>query len=116
MSDQYLEPLLTLYNRFPGYYVSLVETLGETYPDKKPKRLNVYIKATGDNPGKCGKCGKEGPCRDYMPARFLKYEPLMETPTYIAYRLRRINCSTCGPTLEKLPWEVDKAITNNETD
>jgi transposase len=52
----------------------------------------------------CSGCGQRGPHYDRLPERRFEYVPLWGIVVFFAYRMRRVNCSRCGVTVERVPW------------
>ncbi|MCC6933977.1 MAG: ISL3 family transposase, partial [Deltaproteobacteria bacterium] len=56
----------------------------------------------------CNCCGVAGSSYDQRPARRYEFVPLWGIKTYFVYNPRRVNCTNCGATIEKLPWSDGK--------
>lgn len=52
----------------------------------------------------CSGCGKQGPTYDRLPVRHFEYVPLWGILVFFVYRMRRVDCSRCGVTVERVPW------------
>ena len=52
----------------------------------------------------CSGCGRPGPSYDRLPERRFQYVPLWRIAVYFVYAMRRVSCSTCGVTVERVPW------------
>jgi len=58
----------------------------------------------------CSKCGKPGPVYDHMPDhRQFEFIPLWNIAVYFHYRMRRVDCKTCGVHVEQVPWAEGKS-------
>jgi transposase len=56
----------------------------------------------------CAGCGRPGPGYDHLPARRFAFVPLWGIAVYFVYAMRRVNCPTCGVTVERVPWAEGK--------
>src|SRR5579863_9017040 len=52
----------------------------------------------------CSGCGQRGRHYDRLTERRFEYVPLWGMAVFFAYRMRRVNCSRCGVTVEQVPW------------
>lgn len=66
--------------------------------------LVVPIRSRGNGRPVCSGCGAHGPTYDHQPERRFEYVPLWGIAVFLAYRLRRVNCASCGVTVERVPW------------
>jgi transposase len=109
-----LDTFVSKYFKHSGYVISDIEVIDGTSNDENPERINIHLRDDERKNGKCSKCGEEGTCYDHLPVREFQHVPLWGSQTYIIYRPRRINCSKCGPIVEKIPWAEGKARTTTE--
>lgn len=56
----------------------------------------------------CAGCGQPGPGYDRLPERRFEFVPLWGIAVYFVYAMRRVNCPTCGVTVERVPWAEGK--------
>jgi transposase len=63
----------------------------------------------------CSGCGNVAPGYDRAqePRRF-EFVPLWMIPVYFMYRMRRVNCGSCGVKVECVPWSDGKSPTTTE--
>ena len=66
--------------------------------------LVVPIRSRGNGRAVCSGCGVPGPTYDRLSERRFEYPPLWGIAVFFAYRMRRVNCATCGVTVERVPW------------
>lgn len=52
----------------------------------------------------CSGCGRPGPGYDTLPPRQFQFVPLWAINVVLVYAMRRVNCSDCGVTVERVPW------------
>jgi len=77
-----------------------------------PRWFDPITKATIDIPIKprangkpiCSKCGQTAPGYDRLSERRFEFVPLWQTAVYFVYTMRRVDCPTCGVTVERVPW------------
>ena len=71
--------------------------------------LHVEVRARRGSQGRCGGCGRRGPIYDTAQrARLFEFVPLWGFVVFLAYRMRRIKCVTCGVRTEEVPWAEGK--------
>ena len=56
----------------------------------------------------CSGCGRRGRCYDHLDRRLFEYVPLWIFKVFLAYTMRRVDCSRCGVTVEMVPWADGK--------
>lgn len=56
----------------------------------------------------CSGCGRRGRCYDHLERRLFEYVPLWIFKVFLAYTMRRVDCSRCGVTVEMVPWADGK--------
>jgi transposase len=52
----------------------------------------------------CSGCGRPGPAYDRLEERRFEYVPIWGILVFLAYRMRRVDCTRCGVTVEMVPW------------
>lgn len=70
--------------------------------------VEVTIRHRENSKGICSGCGQKGPGYDHLPLRRFRHIPLWGIPFFLLYALRRVNCSTCGVKVERVPWAEGK--------
>jgi hypothetical protein len=70
--------------------------------------LEVQLLARRNGRAICSGCGRRGPGYDRLPERRFEFVPLWGMAVYFVYALRRVDCPTCGVTVERVPWAVGK--------
>src|SRR3989337_1771066 len=73
-------------------------------------RLTMEVEVHARKNGRpiCSGCGRPGPGYDRLPERRFEFVPLWGMAVYFVYALRRVDCPTCGVTVERVPWAVGK--------
>ena len=72
-------------------------------------RLEVEIYPHLRNRPRCSGCGHRGPQYDTLPPRWFEFVPLWGVRVFFLYRMRRVDCATCGHVrVEQVPWAEGK--------
>ena len=66
--------------------------------------IDIPIEPRANGKPICSKCGQSGSCYDHQSERRFEFVPLWQTPVYFVYTMRRVDCPTCGVTVERVPW------------
>jgi transposase len=88
---------------------------GFVYADVRlvESKRGSYIEATVQerrgSKGTCGGCGEKGAGYDHLARRRFLFVPLWGLMVVLLYRPRRVNCTTCGPRVEAIPWAQGKS-------
>jgi transposase len=105
--------LQTIVNRVSDYKPFVVGKV--TWDENAPRpTLLVQMKARKNSQGICSKCGKQGPGYDRLQERKWEFVPLWQIAVFLVYALRRVDCTTCGVTVEQVPWGEGKARQTHE--
>lgn len=76
----------------------------------EPLGLLVAIQPRSNGRIICSGCGKVRPGYDrYAEPRRFEFVPIWGIMVYFAYRMRRVNCPTCGVKIERIPWADGKS-------
>jgi transposase len=70
--------------------------------------LEVELHARKNGRAVCSGCGCRRPGYDRLPERRFEFVPLWGMAMYFVYALRRVDCPTCGVTVERVPWSQGK--------
>ena len=70
--------------------------------------IEVEVHARKNGRPICSGCGRPGPGYDRLPERRFEFVPLWGIAVYFVYAMRRVNCPTCGVTVERVPWAEGK--------
>ena len=70
--------------------------------------IEVEVHARKNGRPICADCGRSGPGYDRLPERRFEFVPLWGIAVYFVYAMRRVNCPTCGVTVERVPWAQGK--------
>ena len=97
-----LTRLLNACHHFPGFVYArahLIEAHKTIEIDVRPR--------TGSRP-QCASCGRPGPSYDLLPERRFEFIPVWGFAVHLRYRMRRVQCRTCGVKVEQVPWAIGK--------
>jgi len=72
-------------------------------------RIEVDVRPRKGSPPTCSGCGRSGPGYDTLPTRRFRFVPLWGLAVFFVYAMRRVDCPTCGVTVEMIPWAVGKS-------
>jgi transposase len=56
----------------------------------------------------CSGCHQPGACYDHLSVRRFEFVPFWGMLVYFVYRMRRVDCKTCGVRVEEIPWATGK--------
>jgi transposase len=100
--------LKTILNRVEKHksFVYGDATLGGTA--KKPT-LEIAVEPRANGQPTCSGCKRRQPGYDRLPPRSFEFVPLWGIAVFLVYRMRRVDCRTCGVTVEQVPWSDGKA-------
>lgn len=71
-------------------------------PDKKT--VEVDVRPRKGAAAVCSECHKPAPGYDHLPERRFEFIPFWGFLIFFLYRMRRVNCHTCGVVVEEVPW------------
>lgn len=99
-----LKAILNSVEKHKGFVYDRIEW------DKKAfqKTLLIHVRPDVRIDGYCSGCGVQGPHYDTLAVRRFQYVPLWAILVFFVYAMRRIDCATCGVTVEMVPWAEGK--------
>jgi len=100
----HLKSILNSIERHKGFVYERI-AWDEQTPDKA---LLVTVRPRTGSRGFCSGCGGRGRTYDTMKPRRFQFVPLWGIIVYFVYAMRRIDCKTCGVTVEMVPWADGK--------
>ena len=71
---------------------------------KTKTEIEIPIEPRSNSRPICSECGCRAPGYDRLPARRFEFVPLWQITVYCVYAMRRVDCPTCGVTVEQVPW------------
>lgn len=101
--------LKTIVNRVTNYKSFVVGKVQWAEEAETPT-LEIEMRPRANGRPICSVCGKKAPGYDTAntPRRF-EFVPLWMIPVVLVYRMRRVNCPTCGVKVERVPWSDGKS-------
>jgi transposase len=91
-----IKTILNHVHKIKGFVYEKVRFTGEQIiVDVRPRKRSRPI---------CSGCGRPGPGYDTLAARTFEFVPLWAIGVLLVYAMRRVNCSRCGVTVERVPW------------
>ena len=99
-----LKTILNRVESFKSFVYGKVQWVeGELRPT-----LEVEVLARKNGRAICSGCGHPRPGYDRLPERRFEFVPLWGITVYFVYALRRVDCRSCGVTVERVPWARGK--------
>ena len=83
---------------------SVVYESGHLEEDAGVLSVVIPIRARENGRPECSGCGGHGPTDDHLPERRFEHVPVGGLLVFCADRMRRVNCASCGVTVERVPW------------
>ena len=99
-----LQTILNSCQKFKSFVYGSVKFVDENGGE----RILVTLVPRKNSRGICSGCSKPGGCYDHLPEREFEFVPLWGVPVIFLYRMRRINCASCGVKVESIPWAYGK--------
>jgi transposase len=75
------------------------------------RQLHVHVRPRAGSSAICSRCDTKRPGYDRLPERMFTFIPLWGIAVLLIYAMRRVECPTCGVTVEKVPWANGKEHT-----
>jgi transposase len=70
--------------------------------------VEVTVLPRQNSQATCSCCGQPAPLYDCLQERRFEFIPLWGYRVYLRYRMRRVQCSSCGVKVEQVPWARGK--------
>ena len=100
--------LKTILNRVQKYRGFVYAGVLMSEPPMQLK-IEIEVRPHARNRPVCSGCGRTDAGYDRLPMRLFEFVPLWGIPVFFAYAMRRVNCSRCGVTVERVPWAEGKS-------
>ena len=68
------------------------------------KSIEVEVRARARSAAICSGCHQPAPGYDHQAERRFEFIPILGFLVYLLYRMRRVDCQTCGVVVEEVPW------------
>jgi len=72
------------------------------------KSIEVDVRPRAGSAAVCSGCHKPAPGYDQLSQRRFEFIPLWGFLVFLLYRMRRVNCNSCGVVVEEVPWADGK--------
>jgi transposase len=106
--------LKTILNRVTRYKSFVFEKVS-WLEDSVAPAIEVQIVPRRNGLRICSGCNRVRPGYDTMPEpRRFEFVPLWGITVYFVYRMRRVDCPTCGIKVERVPWVEGKSSMTTE--
>jgi transposase len=70
--------------------------------------IEVDIEPRAGSAARCSGCHRPAPGYDHLPERRFEFIPFWGILVFFLYRMRRVNCGSCGVVVEEVPWSDGK--------
>jgi transposase len=70
--------------------------------------IEVQVRPRKGSTAICSACHQSAPSYDHLSERRFEFIPLWGFLVFLLYRMRRVNCRTCGIVVEEVPWATGK--------
>jgi len=97
--------LITLLNHCQ-HYTGFVYEKARLCPKTGIIEIDVHSRR-GSKPV-CSGCHQQAPGYDHLALRRFDFVPLWGFMVQLLYRMRRVDCKTCGVRVEEVPWAIGK--------
>ncbi len=106
--------LKTIFNSVTNYKPFVVEHIAMV-ENESQQTIEVTMRARENGLPTCSGCGARCSGYDTQPTvRRFDFVPLWMIPVVLLYAMRRVNCSTCGVKVERVPWAEGKSSLTHE--
>jgi len=89
-------------HHFPGF----VNESAKMYVESKSIEIDMRARV-GSKPV-CSCCHRPGPTYDHLGVRRFEFIPFWGFVVFLIYRMRRVDCRSCGVKVEEVPWGCGK--------
>lgn len=94
--------LKTILRRVEPHKGFVYQSIGWT--DRKRTALEITVRPRAGSRAICSGCRRRRPGYDRLAPRRFEFVPLWGLAVSFVYAMRRVNCPTCGVTVERVPW------------
>lgn len=104
--------LKAILNRVEKQRSFVYSHLAWTEQEGKPV-IEVTIQPRANGKAICSGCRQPWPGYDRLAVRRFEFVPLWGIAVFFLYAMRRVNCPSCGVTVEEVPWASGKCRLTN---
>ena len=99
-----VKTILNRVQKFKGFVYQAIKWSD----DASEPALEIQVVSRSNARGVCRVCGNPAPGYDTQPARRYEFIPFWGIRVFFVYSPRRVNCTTHGIHVERVPWSVGK--------
>jgi len=98
--------LITIINRCHRFRGFVYE--GARFSGTERNTIQVCVRPRKGSAAICSGCHRPAAGYDHLAERHFEFIPLWGFRVFLLYRMRRVNCPTCGVVVEEVPWASGK--------
>jgi transposase len=98
--------LITILNRCHRFRGFVYE--GARFSRTERNTIEVCVRPRKGSAAICSGCHRPAAGYDHLAERHFEFIPLWGFLVFLLYRMRRVNCPTCGVVVEEVPWASGK--------
>ena len=98
--------LITILNRCHHFRGFVYE--GARFSPMERSTIEVRVRPRRGSAAICSGCHQSAPGYDHLSERQFEFIPLWGFLVFLLYRMRRVECRTCGIVVEEVPWGTGK--------
>jgi transposase len=99
--------LITILNRCHRFRGFVYEG-AKFSPSEQQHTIEVRVRPRVGSAAICSGCHRPAAGYDHLAERRFEFIPFWGFLVFLLYRMRRVNCKTCGVVVEELPWASGK--------
>ncbi len=100
-----IETMLNKCQKFKSFVYKNVKLVGVEHDNK---HLEVNIEPRKNAHAVCSCCHRQARLYDRLSVRYFEFVPMWGYRVFFIYKMRRVNCKTCGIKVEEVPWASGK--------
>lgn len=105
----HLRTILNRHHKQPGFIYEQERIVTKDSVDS----IVVPVRPRKGNKAICSGCGKAYSAYDTLASRYFEFVPFWRMRVFFEYAMRRVDCPTCGVTVEMVPWSDGKKHVTN---
>ena len=94
--------LLNACHHFPGF------VYGAATLDRATHTIEIEVRPRRGSKLRCSGCSQPASGYDHLAERRFEFVPVWGFAVFLLYRMRRVQCATCGVKVEQVPWAMGK--------
>ena len=97
-----LTRLLNACHHFPGFVYD------DARLDQATQTIEIEVRPRRGSKPRCSGCGLPATGYDQLSERRFEFIPVWGFAVWLLYRMRRVQCASCGVKVEQVPWAMGK--------